>query len=427
MIVSAQLRSLVVADSPMQLVIGNLGAAALSLLSAPIVARALGPVGRGETAAAIALFFIVPVVLAFGVPLEVRRLAAESDGKAALRSARMFCAAGILLSVPLAAASYVTIFAGFDHEARIVAALGIASCPLVMSWMCDTSVLIAHCRYRAVLLVRIAYPAIYVLLVVLLWVLGRATTATVLAANIMGTFGTFGVGLLLTRTSLRGPHHSFRALRRGAVRYAGSAIAESASSRLDQVLVLPLLGAAQAGIYSVAVTVATAPLALGQALGASYFPLIARAEGAARTELKGQAARAGIALALLAAPALGVVAFFAIPVVFGDEFTPAVRVTWMSLIGGGAMLAAYVCSMVLAAEGKGIAMTVGQIVALVTGIGLLYLVAPHFGAIGAAAASSISYLLLLTVLAFSLGIAGRQIVPCAADFRESVARLFRRG
>ncbi|QSE89764.1 oligosaccharide flippase family protein [Rhodococcus pseudokoreensis] len=426
MTAAARLRTLVVADSPVQLVVGNLGAAALSLLSAPIVARAIGPDGRGETAAAIALFFIVPIVLAFGIPLEVRRVAATTDGKAVLRSARVFCALSVLLSVPVAVVAALTLFADLEDSARVVAAVGLAVSPLAMSWMCDSSVLIAHLRYRAVLVVRLTYPAIYVSLVSVWWILGLATTATVLAANVAGTVGTFAVALTLTKTSVRGEYHPLGSLRRGAVRYAGSAVAESASSRLDQVLALPLLGAAQAGMYSVAVTVAAVPLALGQALGASFFPLVARTEGAERAKLKAEAARVGVALALLSTPVLAAASYVGIPIVFGDAFEPAVRAAVVGTIGGGAMLAAYVCSMALAAEGRGVRMTIAQIVALATGIGLLFVLGPPFGAVGAAAASSVSYLLLLAILLVSLNVPLGNLRLRTSDFTESVARLLRR-
>jgi O-antigen/teichoic acid export membrane protein len=422
----SNIRAIVIRDSPAHLVIGRLGASALALLSAPIVARAIGPDGRGETAAAIALFYIVPVVLALGVPLEVRRLAALSDGKPALRSARVLCLFGFALSLPGALALYFTLFSRFSSTAQLVASLGILLCPLTMSWMCDNSVLIAHCRYRAVFLVQIASPIVYVILVGGLWLTGRATTATVLISNISGTVVTFLLCLVLTRTSVRGSYQPYRKLSKAGIRYAGSSIAESASSRLDQVLVLPLIGSYQAGIYSVAATVASVPLALGHALGSSFFPAIARSQGDVKSGLQARAVRTGLALSVITVPPLCIIVAWGIPFVFGRDFSPAIPVAWASLIGSGAMLAAYVCSMALAADGRGIRMTVAQVLSLAAGIGLLYLLGPRFGAVGAAFASSISYMALLVMLILGLGVPKSRIIPRWVDFRSALKLLVRK-
>lgn len=412
-------------ESPSLLVVGRLSATALAFLTAPIVARAIGPEGRGETAAAIALFTIVPIVLAIGVPLEVRRLAAIGQGAEALRAARIFCLGALPVSIAVGVIAYLTLFASFDSSARLVAAIGIAVCPLMMSWTCDLSVLIASGRFRGVMALQLVQPVTYLLFVIVFLLAGVLSTGTVLVANIAGTVSAFITGATLSRIPLRGVTYRLGGLLRGGVRFAGSSIAEAASSRLDQVIALPLIGAVQAGLYSVAVTVASIPLAVGQALGATYFPIIARTEPEERRVHKEEAVRVAVAGALMCLPLIAIGSWLGIPILFGSEFFAAVPVAWISGLGTCALIVAYVCSMVLAAEGRGYRMTLAQLLALGVAILLLFLLAPRFGAVGAAAASTFGYFVLLAFLSVGLGARVSRSMPAPRDFRLVVARLVR--
>ncbi len=412
------------ADTPSLLVLGKLIAAILALISAPIVARSLGPAGRGQTAATIALYQIVPIVMALGIPLEVRRLAATTSGAQALRASRFICLVSLVPATVVALVLNLALFNDFSRDARIVATLGIALSPLMVSWLCDNSVLVAHGRYRAVLVLHIAQPAIYVLFIVTAWAFGVASVASVLLGHVVGTITTFVVGILLTGISLNGPRQSCIQLLRNATKYAGSMISEVAANRLDQVIALPLLGAFQAGIYSVAVTIAAIPLTLGHALAASYFTPIARSSpGRARIELKSQASRSAIAVGVLSFVPLLIISRVGIPLIFGEEFTLAVPVTAVCLIGSVAMVASFVYSMVLTAEARGVFMTFAQLGALLTGICLLFLLGPMFGAMGAAIASTVTYFVLLGALYFGLNISLQESVPTGPDFAIALRRL----
>lgn len=412
-------------ESPVLLVVGRLGATALAFVTAPVIARAIGPIGRGETAAALAAFAIAPILLAFGVPLEIRRLAAIGQAAESLRTSRVIC----VLAVPVAAAlgllGYFTLFLSFAPGARIVAAVGVAMSPLAMTWMCDLGVLIATGRLRGVMFMQLLQPVIYLLAVVAFWMAGMIDTTTVLIANLTGTIATCVLGMALTRVSVRGDHYPFRQMLRGSLRFAGSSMAEAASTRLDQMVALPLIGAFQAGIYSAAVNVAALPFALGQALGASYFPLVARAEGENRRLLKEQSIRVSTAIALLCVPVMVSAIWIGIPLLFGNEFSSAIPVAWLSLAGTCTMIVAYVCSMALAAEGHGNRMTVAQTLSLGVAMGLLFLLAPQWGALGAAAASSLGYATLLVLLLAGMGVRFRPSLPTRRDFSLAVLTLVR--
>lgn len=416
---------LVTTESASLLLVGRLGATLLAFVTAPIIARAIGPEGRGETAAAIALFNLVPIILAIGIPLEVRRLSALGHAEAAVRAARLVCVCAIPVSAVLGFLASVAVFASFPPSARLIASLGVAASPLMMMWTCDLSVLIAAERYRGVMILQLLQPLAYLALIVTFALAGELTTGTALVANITGTAATFIAGVCLTRVGVGGPRVPLRDLLRGGLKFAGSSIAETASSRLDQVLALPLIGAFQAGLYSVAVTVASIPMALGQALGATYFPLVARASGPERETHKAAGVRSAISLAFMTAPIILVGAWIGIPLLFGEEFSDAVPVAWISGFGTCALIVGYVCSLILAAEGAGSAMTWAQVSSLIAGVGFLYLLAPVLGAIGAAIASTAGYLLLLALLLRAVGVTTASAWPRAADFPSAIRQLVR--
>lgn len=413
------------ADAPSLLLFGRLGATLLAFITAPIVARTIGAEGRGETAAAIALFNLVPIILGIGIPLEVRRLAALGHAGSAIRAARI----AVLCSFPLAATAgwltTITLFSAFEPGAQWTAFVGIALSPLMIMWTCDSSVMVATGRYRGVMALQLVQPLAYLLLVCLFAATHSLSVSTALIANIAGTTAALTTGAWLTRIPMLGERRSLAALLRGGVRYAGSAIAEAASSRLDQVIALPLVGAVQAGLYSVAVTIASIPLALGQALGAAFFPLIARSEGKNRLALKEEALRSAMAMSVLTAPLLFAGSWLGIPLLFGREFSASVPVAWIAGIGTCALIVGYVCSLVLAAERRGYTMTIAQVSALAASTGLLFALAPEYGAMGAAAASSIGYILLAAIMLLASKARLLQSWPRPRDFKNAITRLMR--
>lgn len=412
-------------DSPSHLIIGRLGATLLAFATAPVVAHAIGPTGRGETAAAIALFNLVPIFLGLGVPLEVRRQAALGTGPAALRSARVFNILALALSVPLAAVAYLTLFAAFDGSTRWAASTGVALAPLMMNWTCDLSLLIAAGRFRGVMALQLVQPGMYLVFVMLLLSLGQLNTSTVLVANIGGTSAAFILGSSLTRIPMRGARVPLPKTLRGGARFAGSSMAEAASSRLDQVLALPLIGAAQAGLYAVAVTIATIPMAVGQALGATYFRRIARSEPAQLASVREEAVRVSLSAGLVSFPMTVVASWIGVPLLFGEAFEPAVPVAWIVAGGTTFGIVAFVASMCLAAAGRGYTMTVAQLTALALGTGLLFIVGPAFGAQGAAAASATASLALSLFLVAALRIRPVRGLPSLRDFQLLAQRLMR--
>lgn len=412
-------------QSPTLVILGRLTAAALGLISAPIVARAIGPEGRGETAAALAVFSLIPVGLGIGLPTEIRRRAATSKATDSIRSAKLIVALSSFIAFGLACVLFFTVFSEFDASARFIAALGSAITPLSVSWAIDVSVLVARRRYVAVMAMQVIQQLVFVIAILAVVHADIASVATVLVANILGTITAFVTGAILVQVPFRGTFAPIVPLLRSAFHYFGASIAESASNRLDQVLALPLLGSYAAGMYSVATTIGGLPLAFGHAIAASYFTPIARSPvGLQRRNEQASALRAATSISIMIIPLMLIASWFGIPVVFGDDFRPAIMPTFVVLTGSGLMLISYVASQALAADGRGGRMTIAQIIAITISTGLLLLLGPAFGALGAAIASTVGYISLYLALLTMLKL-GYSTLPKLEDFLKALKRLLK--
>jgi len=415
-------------DSPSLIVLGRIVVAGLALVSAPIIARAIGPEGRGETATAAALAYLLPVVLGLGIPIEVRRRLAGTGDASVLRTARIVAAMLFPFGLVLAWIAYGSIFSTFESQARIWASLLLVLAPLTVSWLSDTSAYLATGRLRSYFAIQVTQPTVYLLGVLVFWLSGAATTATVLTSSATATVVTFLVGIFLSRSLPRRTPVRVLSLVRGGVRFAGAGIAEAVANRIDQVIVLPLIGAVQAGYYSVAVTIGTVPLAFAHALGSRYFNALSSAVAAGEEDLtviKGRSFRSSLAVGLLIAGCLATASPMAIPLLFGQGFAPAVVPTLVALVGSVFMVAAYVASLLLAAEARGGRMTVAQVVSAAVGVGALTILGPMLGALGAALASVVGYLVLLLLGGLFLRLRGVDWLVRPGDFARGMHDLLR--
>ncbi len=423
----AAIRGLFSRDLPVQITIANLAAMALSLAAVPIIARGVGPAGRGETGAAVAAFTLVPVLLAAGMPLEIRRRSVVGDAGASIRAARDIAVTSFLPALLVGFLVMHYVFGSAPGSVQYLVLAGIALAPLGVVWSTDTGALVGSGRYRAVAIVRIVQPLFTLVTIGLLWLFGLLTREWVLIPYVLGSVMTMVVSTCLVRVGLLGERASRRALVRQGARFAGSAVAEAASARLDQVLVLPIIGASAAGLYSIATAAVALLTALGQAIGADFFRQAARA----RSDNESRSIAAvgmseGISVILPSALGLGAVSLWAFPVLLGEEYAGSVALLWWLLPGGVSVAVGYVGSMLLAGAGRGKAMTLLQVGTLVLGFALLYALGPTMGAAGAAIASSISGMGLLISQLVVLGLRPHAVLPRWGSVKGGTSRLFAR-
>ncbi|UVJ38736.1 lipopolysaccharide biosynthesis protein [Arthrobacter sp. CJ23] len=411
-------------NTPSLMAIGRLIATALSFVSVPLIARFLGPVGRGETATAIAVFGLAPVLLSYGLHLGVRRIAAVGDEESVVRSARVLCLILFIPATLLALILHFTLFSSFTPDVLLTADIVVLISPLAISWMVDVSIFVVRSDYFGVMLVFLTQPLVMVVGVVTVWSVGLISSATVLAVYGCSTILTALLSWHRLRISLRGPRLGLRIVVRESREYAGSTAAEAGLRRLDQVLMLPLLGAASVGLYSVAASVVTAPLSLSQALAASYFGSIANTARRGQRALIGEAVRSSWILGIVSSLAVVALAPLFVEFVFGSEFSEAsILVLWLAPVVALGVVAS-VQAGILNAMGRGRVMFLGHSIALAIIVGGFALALPVWGMAGAIVVVIVANLILVIITASGLGVGLTRMIPGFGDIKRTVRIFF---
>jgi O-antigen/teichoic acid export membrane protein len=424
--VRSRLGTTLPAGSPVLVAVGQLVASGLTLVSAPIVARAIGPEGRGLTAAAIACFVIVPVVLGFGMPLELRRRAGTPNGPAAIRTARLIALAATLPAALLGMVLATTLFGEADAATRWSIGIGVAATPATVWIASAISVLVAHRRFIDVLILRVTPPFVYVVVVIVIWAAtGRVEVWEVVAGNLAGTLVAALLATWMIRPGATAERVPARQLLRGSAPFAGGSLAEALVAQLPQILAISVLGLRDAGFYSVAATIGMAPLALAHALGAASFSHIALADDEDRTPLVVESTR--LAVTAAAASAVLVLAVSpAVPLVFGEAFAEAAPVTaGMAIFTFGAV-GSYALAMSLVALGRGWRTTSVNVTMLVIGVGGFLLLGATSGAIAAAIGMGAGALVSLVVALLHMRLPVAAMIPRPGDLLGLVRMLLRR-
>lgn len=402
--------------SPAWILIGRALSTLLAFITGPLIARSIGPEGRGETALVVALIFLLPVLGSVGLPFQIRRSWSLGNGGADSRAARLWVLICLVPAGIVGIVLYLTLFAGFDPDARLMAAIAVAAVPAALSWMCDNGALIATHRFLGVFVLQILQPAASVIGVATLWIVGRASAASVIGVYTAGTILTCVAGLVLVRLGGHSRTPLIPLLRK-SIPYWGSSAAEAAANRADQVLALPLMGSGPAGLYSVAVSLGTLPLAFGHALSGSYFSSIARLPAAGANSPTASLLREGLLVGLACAVLGSLAAPVLIPVLFGQEFEGAIAPAWLLFASAPFAIFIFAATQVLGARGDGTSMTVLQVVYFAVITCLFTAMSSSLGVFGGGLASFLSAVIVAIVAAVMVRVPIQGLLPRWSDLR----------
>jgi len=406
--------------------IGRFGSLFFSLGTVPAIARALGPEGRGTSAALLAVVAIGTVALGLGVPLAVRRLVSAGEHRPnVMTTGRLYAFLMTIPAVALSVPVYFLMFSGLTQGEAVAFFISMACIPLSISWAMDVSVLVSTREYRRIAVLGLIQAGSYFSIIVAGWLTDSLTIASVLYAQLAGNLLSFLVGLFWV-SARGGKVVGFALLVREGASLAGGQLADIASRRLDQVIVLPLLGAGGAGLYSVAVTVGSLPVPVAQAVGVAAFNGLAQAEDDDRFEIK-RVLRYSSLLGLFSAVPLAVASYFLIPIVFGSEFSDAVPVAMVAIIGSIFGVVGFNCSMALAAKKRGRELTTVQLVGLGFSVLLIFPLSLWFGPVGTAVSTALGTFLTMSLTMWRLGVRPRDAVPLLSDVSGVITMMTRSG
>lgn len=372
----------------------NLALPLTSLASGPILARTLGPVQRGEMAAAIAPVFVLMFIANMGLP------EAATYGVAALRqnprAVFLRCAAlslvyGIVTAVGLwFAAPYLLRYA---PDAIPVLRTVLLLLPLLMLVILLRATVNGMRRFGAVNAERVGTPLLRLAAFAVLAVAGSLTVMSAALSQVIATVvgGCFLLVVLL-RSARAVPGTTAPGLTRTLAAYGlrgwGSVLGNLVNWRLDQLVLVALVSPKQLGLYVVSVHFAEIPSTAVNAVRNLLF-----AESAHRDEvaLVARAARIVSFLATVIAACGVVAAPLMVWILFGSDFSESVPMVQILLVGSIPFCAEQILGAGLLATGRPGRRSMSQMIAaFVTVIGLLVL-APVLGGVGAALTSLIAY------------------------------------
>jgi O-antigen/teichoic acid export membrane protein len=372
-----------------------------------ILARSLGPTGRGTIAFITVSALVLARVAGFGMGEATTVLAArrvEARG-ALLSNLILFMVTSALV---LGGVGFVLLFslagerpAGVELPELMI----LAGAAVVIALIEAGGAFLVGCGrlQRLALITATAYWIYPVVLGVVWLVAGLTVTRAALAWLASEAI----IAIVLLRQSARGvglARPSFRLLFEsihfGLRAWIGS-LARLLNFRTDQILMGFLASEAALGIYAVAVNTSEVLLYLPTATATALLPVAARAEPLQRAEHTLGAFRS---VALVTAGAVAVAAVlgpFLLPVVFGSAFDASVEPFLWLVPGAFGFAASVIFSSALMASSSPGRSSLGPFVSLVVGIALDFVLIPRFGATGAAAAASTAFIAGGAVALFS--------------------------
>lgn len=376
--------------------ITSVGLYATGAISGPILARVLGPAGRGDIAAIMAPATVLALILAFGLPSAAAYFVDTAPEGSLLSTATVF---GLLTGGPICAVLYMfapIYLSGHSPETLTWARVFLAALPLSVGMTAALEVrrrlnpgLNWNCWRSAPLVVPTA-------LIVLLAVSGRLTLATALAANFIGLLSP--LALLVSRfrvreNRLRPSWAALRLMFPYAWRTASMVMAASMTYRLDQVILVAIVPPADLGLYAVAVMVALVTNPLSSGLSVALFGHLRGEPSEARALARfHQSLKLAFVLSASVAVILAIFAPVVLRVAFGSSFSPATTALRLLLPGAVAFDLQGVITTKLLSEGRPGETSRGALVGAIMTVAGLIVFAPRFGINGAAAVTSAAWI-----------------------------------
>jgi O-antigen/teichoic acid export membrane protein len=389
----------------------------IGLVTSVIVARILGPEGRG-------LYAVAATIGAIGVQFGNLGLHASNTYYLARDRSLLPALVGNSLLIGfvfggLGAALAWVVFHLWPRIAPLqglLLILGLSWIPLGLTYMLFQNLLLGIQDIRAYNKIELMSNILSVLLIGLLIVVSIVTVETVFCVGLIVLTISLGWILWRLRRNIRRlPMPSF-ALFKDNIRYGLKAYLAAFFAflvlRIDMLMVQYMLGAEQTGYYSIAVAMADMTYMLPVVVGTILFPTLS----AMRTNQKKwqYTKKVSIVVGIVMLIVSGFLFLLAEPLVrilYGRAFVPAVA-AFIWLLPGIVMLSINVVFMnFFASRGMPIITVYAPCAAAILNIALNMKLIPLFGIVGASVSSSISYgLMLLSSGAYILFSYNRDIV-----------------
>jgi O-antigen/teichoic acid export membrane protein len=374
---------------------------AFLFLSAVVIARALGPVGRAQFALPLTLATTVWVVVHLSLDAAAGRLLARQD--ASLVEAVRFLATstfvlgviGVVATVSLGSALRTDLLAGASGTAVLLAALSI---PFSLAAQMTGTLLSIVGALRAYGWVSAAAAGVQLALVLVLAGASDLTPERAIAATLAWIIA-LSIGLVLALARQTGfsslalslDRRIAKAALRAGFAFHISSIAFFLSLRLDLFLVAAFRSAEQAGYYSLAASLAEFIWLASATVALAALPTQTTAATPVAVRYTVEFVRQNVLFAAFMALVFIATAYPFIVLVFGKDWKPSVLPLIILTVASIALAAEAPARALLVRIARPILVSAPGSLALVVNVMLALALIPAIGIIGAAIASVVSY------------------------------------
>ena len=376
---------------------------AVTFATAIVIARELGPAGRG-------LFAVAATLGAIGAQFGNLGLHASNIYYVAKDRALLPALIGNTLAVVFAACVIAALggiaFVFWPKLSPVhgtLLLLALASVPVGLAYMLTQGLLLGVNEVRAYNNIECGGKLLALVLICILALVHGGTVELYFGMTLASVMVTFLWALLrLRRDSAEPPKLSFALFRQSigiGMRAYTIALFGFLLLRIDLLMVKYMLGATEAGYYSISQVLAENTMMFPVVVGLLLFPKLSAIKE--REEKMQLANKAVLATAALMLPAVVVAALAAAPIIsiaFGGNFLPAVSPFAWLMPGSYFLGIETVMVQLLNSEGFPPIIVVAWIVDTIINVALNFWAIPRYGITGASVVSSVCYFLMFLVV-----------------------------
>ncbi len=390
--------------SALQTLLARVAMAAFGIATGIVVARWLGPEGKGVYSG-VQTLLAVPIAVCSGGGAAITYILTKQRRTVRDLFPALFVTFAALCTLSLAAVAAYALVRGWTIEA---AALALALPPsIVLSW--QQSYYVAHGRVRRlnVQQVLLAIATLGATAVTVMWL-----HAGVLGAIAAWLAATYAFAAIIVVDAIRdgGRLHTvaFRETL-GELARVGSQSALNAglgllNYRIDSLILIAMLGMSSFGVYSIAVSAGEMLFLISRAANTAIGREVGMADAQRSAEITAWTIRAGFATCALAAVPVALFAPALIHAVYGARFDAAALPLRLLLPGIVAFASAGTfASFFIFQLGRPVFVTVTNVVMIAAQSAGCIVLIPRHGLAGAAAASTLTYIIgaLVSTVIFS--------------------------
>lgn len=301
-----------------------------------LIARLLGPVGRGEFAAVMLWPMMFADLGIFGSNIAIARVSAKLDNHdSVLRT-------GIVLSLITSCISSLVCFMALpwlmpqaQSHLIAVARLFVLFIPLNHLALNMIAFDQGSGNFKYFNFTRAILNPLYVAMLLGLWVFGIREIRWFVVALLVGNLAVVIVRLFLAvrRQSLTGKLYSLVSLVKQSIHFGLAGIAQPLCLQADKVLMLWLLGTKNLGLYMVALAASIVIGSITYSAGLVSFTMAAQADKGDGFDRLAKTFRVSVLLWLFFGGILALIMPFVLPFVYGNDFADAVNPARLLIVG----------------------------------------------------------------------------------------------